>query len=135
MKCAALACLLLLVACQKRDPAGTLTPAANNYTNVPSVVLNSALGENVPMRLESKEYLVLVSYPDDMEFDRYSDCDLKVELREHRAKQGENIYSQMAPGTLDSTTVTLKEPGLYRAWISARHDYCAPTLVFQPVDT
>ncbi|AHX26522.1 hypothetical protein DEDE109153_07625 [Deinococcus deserti] len=135
MKRAALACLLVLIACQKRDPAGTLTPTANNYTSVPSVVLNSVLGENVPMRLASKDYLMLVSYPDDMEFDRYSDCDLKVELRKHRAEQGENIYSQMAPGTLDSITVALDEPGLYRVWIAARHDYCAPTLVFQPVDT
>ena len=135
MKRAALACLLVLVACQKRDPAGTLLPTDNNYTTVPSVVLNSVQGENVPMRLADKEYRVLVSYPDDMEFDRYRDCDLKVELRKHRAKQGETIYSQMAPGSLDSTEVSLEEPGLYRVWVTARHDYCAPTLVFEPEGT
>lgn len=126
--------LLVLVACQKRDPAGTLTPTENPFTTVPAIILNSTPGENLPMRLVKGKYRVLVSHSDEMDVDLYEDCDLKVELRKYRKEEGVNIYSQMALGSLDLTEVVVAEPGVYQIWIAARHERCAPTLVFQPPD-
>lgn len=118
---------LLLFACQKGDPEGTIQPDAQGRTS--NVALT--VGDSPPFRLNGGDTtLTIFPAKSDLGADALASCEPEFVLTPYGAQEGRAVNTA---GTFISVTrVNAIEPGVYFVRVSATAPFCRYTLFAGP---